>query len=311
LPSDFFVGNSPLFGLVGAKYSGKSVYVAVLNRYLRENIAQRFQSSITIAAESPGSAQVVSNSTAMYGPDGELPKATERGSGTRSGRQPYVLRWTRAGAGKKLATVLLSFYDSAGEDLRSQQSANDQAYLGAAEGLVVLLDPFQLPGNRDEARVKLKGLDDPDSVVNHDAINTLTVISEYLRGSHGVSASSRIKVPLAVAFTKFDAFFDKLPAGHPLRQAPPDGPYYYEQDGASVHEYVKGLIEEWGGSDIVTHLDLNYENYRLFGVSALGAEPNYAAARVDPQGVRPFRVADPVLWLLAQRNFLYLMREGA
>ncbi len=311
LDSDFFSGRSPLIGLVGAKYSGKSVYVGVLHRYLREVVAPRFRSSIVFGAESSGSRQVEGNSNGMYRKGGELPLPTSEQAGRRDGRQPYVMRWVRAGAGKKLVSVMLSFYDSAGEDLRNAKSASDQAYLGAAEGLVVLIDPFQLPGNRDTARTKFGYLDDVDAVVEHDAIRTLSVITDYLRAAHDTKSTERVKVPLAVAFTKFDAFYNTLPASHPLRQTPPDGPYYYEDDGLSMHEHVKALLEQWGGSEITRYLELNYESFRLFGVSALGAEPDYATNAVNPQGVRPFRVADPILWLLAHQGFLYTMRETA
>ena len=45
---------------------------------------------------------------------------------------------------------------------------------------------------------------------------------------------------------------------------------------------------------------LNYSDYRYFGVSALGAEPDYAGGVVAPGGVQPHRVEDPVLWLLSK-----------
>ncbi|MBW0009385.1 MAG: zinc ribbon domain-containing protein, partial [Pseudonocardiales bacterium] len=33
-------------------------------------------------------------------------------------------------------------------------------------------------------------------------------------------------------------------------------------------------------------------------VSSLGAEPDYDRGTIDPGGVRPFRVDEPLLWLL-------------
>ena len=45
---------------------------------------------------------------------------------------------------------------------------------------------------------------------------------------------------------------------------------------------------------------LNYKDFRYFGVSALGAEPDYENATVAAGGVRPHRVEDPVLWLLSK-----------
>ena len=39
---------------------------------------------------------------------------------------------------------------------------------------------------------------------------------------------------------------------------------------------------------------------KAFGVSALGAEPDYSSYTVAPGGVQPHRVEDPVLWLLSK-----------
>jgi hypothetical protein len=47
---------------------------------------------------------------------------------------------------------------------------------------------------------------------------------------------------------------------------------------------------------------MNYADYRYFGVSALGAEPDYRGHTVAPGGIRPHRVADPVLWLLSKKG---------
>ena len=67
-----------------------------------------------------------------------------------------------------------------------------------------------------------------------------------------------------------------------------------------MHEHMLALMHEWNAADIDTHMRLNYSDYRYFGVSALGAEPDYAGGAVAPGGVQPHRVEDPVLWLLSK-----------
>ena len=47
----------------------------------------------------------------------------------------------------------------------------------------------------------------------------------------------------------------------------------------------------------------------LFAVSALGAPPDYANSIVDARGVRPFRVAEPLLWLLSQFQVIPRQRQ--
>ncbi len=58
------------------------------------------------------------------------------------------------------------------------------------------------------------------------------------------------------------------------------------------------MLHEFGADDIDQHLQLNYADFRYFAVSALGAAPDYETAAVDAGGVRPFRVEEPLLWLL-------------
>ena len=75
---------------------------------------------------------------------------------------------------------------------------------------------------------------------------------------------------------------------------------YDNADGQAVHEHMLALLHEWNAQDIDTHMRLNYSDFRYFGVSALGAEPDYENHTVAAGGVRPHRVEDPVLWLLSK-----------
>jgi hypothetical protein len=57
---------------------------------------------------------------------------------------------------------------------------------------------------------------------------------------------------------------------------------------------------EWDASALDRLMQQNYEDYRYFAVSALGAQPDYTNSRVAAGGVRPHRVQDPVLWLMSK-----------
>jgi hypothetical protein len=101
-------------------------------------------------------------------------------------------------------------------------------------------------------------------------------------------------------FTKIDAFYPSLDRHNPIMTRPREVPAYQEEDGRTVHEHILALMQEWNATDIDTHVRLNYTDYRYFGVSALGAEPDYVTNAVAVGGVQPHRVEDPVLWLLAK-----------
>lgn len=298
LSSTFAESRSPLVGMVGGKGAGKTVYLSVLHHELRTTVRRRFQADIRLTGDQQGGAgsprQWLENYEEQLFTQGRL---FEQTAGALGGlRTPVVIEWrqpTRRLGIETFATTVLSFYDAAGEDLTSQDRVHTQAYLGVANGLVLLLDPWQLPGAMDH-------IDVPASVVRdaEPPLEVLNRITELLRVSHQVKASRRVTVPLAVVFAKMDAFFPVLGGNHPLLVKPSALPGYDERAGQDTHEHVRAMLHEYGADDIDAHLRHNYATFRYFAVSALGAEPDYASREVDAGGVQPFRVEEPLLWLL-------------
>ena len=302
LPANFADGKSPLIGMVGGKNAGKTVYTTVLTHELRHNIRRRFTADIWFTGDQQagmGSTKdwLAEYEHALFG-DSTLFESTR--SAADGLRVPLVLQWRQPRRRMGLdghTTTTLSFYDAAGEDMTSQEFVNGQAYLASSDALIVLLDPFQLAGVQDRISV-------PDSS-RQDAeppLNVLTRITELLRTSHGVSARRKIAVPVAVVFSKIDAFFRLLGDGHPLLETPSQGPNYDEAFGRDTDEHVRALLTELDADDIDVHLRSHYKTSRFFVVSSLGAEPDYDHRRVGAGGVRPFRVDEPLLWLLSLNN---------
>ena len=187
---------------------------------------------------------------------------------------PIVLRWrqetTRLGR-TSLKSTLLSFVDSAGEDLNDVATAFTLHYLTVCDCLIVVLDPFALPG----ARAKLN-LPDAAIKVNDDVpLDVINNITEMLRIEHNVKKRQKIAIPVAIVFTKIDAFFPTLDRGNPLMAGTSEVRAYDNADGQAVHENMLALLHEWNAQDIDAHMRFNYADFRYFGVSALGAEPNY------------------------------------
>jgi hypothetical protein len=65
---------------------------------------------------------------------------------------------------------------------------------------------------------------------------------------------------------------------------------------------VRALLAEWQAGMIDRYLSQNYTDYAFFALSALGGMPD--ADRVGPGGIRPYRVEDPLLWLLYRFGML-------
>lgn len=304
LPIDFVDSKSPMIGLVGAKGSGKTVLMTVLVRQLREVVGLRFGADIRIATDNPDGHRGLSD----YQASREEPLFSNRKLPIGTGQQrastarvtPVVLRWRQESArlvgGRSLRSTVLSFVDTAGEDLNDIDTAFTLEYLSVCDALIITLDPFALPGARSRLNLPKEAIQVDDDV----PLDVVSRITELLRTEGNISNKKRINLPVAIVFTKIDAFYPTLDRQNPIMSTAPALPSYQNVDGQSVHEHMLALLHEWNAADIDMHMRLNYTNYRYFGISALGAEPDYESGSVAPGGVQPHRVEDPVLWLLSK-----------
>lgn len=304
VPVDFVDSDSPMFGIVGSKGSGKTVLMTVLVKQLLEVVGKRFGAAVRLATDNPdGSAAV-----AEYKADREdrlfkgqqLPMPTQQNQNVRRG--PLALLWQgqqeRLIGGQRLTSTILSFVDTAGEDLNDLDTAFTLQYLSVCDGLIITLDPFSIPGARARVRLPQEAIQSSDGTPKE----VLARLTELLRTDHRVKRNRKIALPVAIVFTKFDAFFGGLERTGPIMSEAPNVPAYHEADGQAVHEHVKALLHEWDAADIDLHMQFNFQTYRYFAVSALGAEPDYASGSVHTGGVRPHRAQDPILWLLARER---------
>jgi hypothetical protein len=277
----------------------------VLVKQMRDVIGKRYEADIRLATDNPDGHQGLSDyqanrETPLYKGRRLPPTTNKLGSAARQQAAPVMLRWRQETArpfgGTSIKSTMLSFVDTAGEDLNDQETAFTLQYLSVCDALIVVLDPFALPGAR--ARLNL-----PEAAINvYDDVplDVVANITEMLRVEHNIKKKKKITIPIAVVFTKIDAFYPTLNRSNPLMSAASPVPAYDNGDGQAVHEHMLALLHEWHAQDIETHMRLNYTDYRYFGVSALGAEPDYESSTVAAGGVQPHRVEDPVLWLLSK-----------
>lgn len=302
LPDNFTV-DSPLFGIVGVRGSGKTVMLSVLGKELTETVARRFDASIDTVGSSNLLTRLDSARKDMETGTGRLPDQT-----AASERVPAVYTVTLQKAGvagiRQTVSTIFSFYDTAGENLSTPDKARDLHYLEAANGIILLLDPFGFPGNRDDA---LRRGVNPNSLVDEPR-TVLRALTDVLREAEHLKPGKKIKKPVAVVLAKADAFFDEVDPDSPIRKPSTREPYFDEAESVELHEYVAGLIDKWGGDDVLRTLDHNYQTYRFFVASALGSEPDYKSGTVSSRGIQPHRVAEPLLWHMARRSLVTMKR---
>ena len=311
LPVHFGKVRSCLIALVGAKESGKTVYMTVLVHELMHRLGEDLNAAISGADDDTRLRFAGDYEQPLYR-DARLLASTK--TAAARDRAPLVFRFTTEGRGSMLSRngtgepqrTLLSFFDTAGEDLRSAQSVEENVqYLAAADGILLLLDPLQMRGAR---RLAAPGTLLPTpSAAGDEPANVLENVTDLVMAKQRVGASQRIRKPLAVVFTKMDALLHDLKETSPLLRPPAHTPYFDERDSLDVHTEIQRLLARWEGSRIDQIAQKNYRAYRYFGVSALGETPT-PDNRVSPRGIRPYRVTGPFTWMLAQFGTIPVQR---
>ncbi|KAA2261293.1 hypothetical protein F0L68_17730 [Solihabitans fulvus] len=295
--------------VIGSADSGKSTWVGVLvHQFLHGQVAERFQGmSLDLLGEA---------SRIRYERDFDTPlfrdsRTLRQTASARviapeplmfSLRFPGRARWLRP---ERVVPVVTVFYDTAGEDV-ARASVMDQlvSYLSAAEGIVLLLDPVQMPRVREMIGAdRISGA----RTAFTEQLFVLTRLGELLRERSKSPVNKPLTIPLAIALTKLDLLRETFAPESPLRRPSHHLGYYDEDDGLDVHEDVRGWLNQWYEPAFDRSVANTFAVHRYFGLSALGAPP-VDGNRLSPSGVHPYRVEDPMLWLLARFGAIRTVR---
>jgi Double-GTPase 2 len=300
LPADFERVPSRMVAVVGARDSGKTAMLTVLIKELDGRVGDRLGLTVWPADEETRR-EYAAYKQVIYS-DNSVPYGT-RPLGTQGTiRAPMVFAVAARRKGRRRAKrTLLSFFDTAGEDLRTKESVERNAqYLRSADAILLLLDPLQTEGGR-EGLVGDGGMNaSPD-----EAFSVLQRITELIQGGRYVL---RVRKPLAIALSKVDLFWARLGPVSPLRRPEPELDGFATTDGAAVQSEVQRLLRDWDGRKIQDFVAANYTRFHYFGFSALGHTP--ADRQLTGAGVRPYRVVDPFVWLLTQLGAARAVKDG-
>lgn len=199
---------------------------------------------------------------------------------------------------------LLVFHDVPGEFTTSDDArmalTSRYGVLGAAKGIIVLVEPKELPLLRAELVGRHKIPNMPGGGFAQDAIKGLRVAKQHRK-------------PVAVCLSKADLFLD-IPSV--VEQDSHLAQYKQTADGeagclqlndiAEVSSYVRNIFERFDGDDILSLLDKSFHYSSLFAVSSLGegVVDSFSNSFKRDARIRPLRVMDPILWMLWQHGLL-------
>ena len=235
-----------------------------------------------------------------------LPDPTFTVAADRQGhRPPMVFKFKRRARSRfpgRTRQTLLSFFDTAGEDLTTKASVElNGRYLRAADAIILILDPLQTAGGR---RLAASEALPQDPRLEDDPYNVLQRITEMLQEGH---RDRKVRKPLAVVFTKLDALWHEFPEGSALKRPEPRSAGWDEVDSLDVHRHVQALLHDWDGREIDQYLQ---HNYRSSGTSACPRSARSRPRTSASRRLQPYRVADPILWLLSAAHMVPVIRRS-
>jgi hypothetical protein len=289
LPPMFRSLNSRLVALIGSSEAGKTAFMTVLIHELGDSIGRRLNSS-TMAADDTTLERFAHSYEGPLYDDGDLfPRTT---TPEQEYIRPLVFRFTLPAHGRRRERkqeLLLSFADSAGEDLVSRDKVNLMArYLAAADAVVVTIDPLQLEDVRRRITIEAA------LPTREDPATSLERITRLLAAG---SKADIIDKPTAVVVTKLDAIWECLPENSVLRGLPSRPSQFDPVDSGQVQDEVERFLRANGADAINRTLRRRYSNWRYFAVSALGSPPTRNNS-LSSKSITPHRIEDPMMWIL-------------
>lgn len=306
LPTEMVQDGSEIISIIGSPSSGKTVYYTSLITVLKK-FGYRIGLATFAKDEAPSpdkrTSKIYEEKRQMIFNDHILPDQTS----VQGKPIPLIFKVTSQKKStsnnneQKGRSIYLVLYDTAGEIFDDMERMNDMAkYLKLSSGIILLVDPFSV--NKLQTTLEAGGVTIPNSSKN--ATIGLDKLLGYMAQGHAELGER----PLAITFSKFDAVINGLRASN--------APYsidnvdlevnsgflktgkYDPAETDMIDQQLRQICDEhWDLGSIFHDAQIGFtdNNIRMFAVSALGINPEGNLIPGDP---KPYRVLDPLVWIL-------------
>lgn len=302
IPKEMVEKKGYIISIIGARSSGKTNYITVLIDQLRKYGSKLGNLGIlasTVADDRKDCTQV-RYQTDFYDilfKKGILPAQTKITD--QKSKIPLIYTITQKGVKNPLYLV---FYDTAGENFNDPKNISKNVkFLDESDAVIFLLDTFSIPYIHE--RLNIPG----EIELKYNVI--LNNIIDHFKNGDKNKKKAHFNKPMAFAFSKIDALLehseeldDTAIPGMSIDQNSPylEGGGIRMDDIESVSDGLRAALCSWREDDFVNNAENNYKNMKYFGVSALGKNPG---ADNHIQDIHPYRVLDPLVWILDQFKY--------
>lgn len=310
LPESTLTGKDMIISVVGSRGTGKSHFVGVIIKELRDRIAVAFGGSLEGFADSYARWQQNFGSS-LYDNNVKLELTASSLQNVNNGAyRPLIFKLKlkhKALFKEVIESFTLVFFDTAGEDLDDEDTMSTvNKYICRSAGIVFLLDPMQIPAVANQVDdTVLAGASAASRQQASRADDIMTRVSKLIRNSRGLGETAKIDIPVAAVFSKFDAIQPLVPQDCTVHNPSPHcaQKHFDLSDWHNVNGEIQALLREWDAGAFTSQLETNYSKYSYFAASALGLHNNpQQGGRIERP--RPHRIEDPFLWILKENGVI-------
>lgn len=308
IPKEMVEHKGHIISIIGARGSGKTNYITVLIDQLCRNGHNLGNLGVlaSAVADDHRDCTQVRYQTDFYDVlfnKGMLPAQT-RINDTKS-RIPLIYTISQKGVRKPLYLV---FYDTAGENFNDPKFiAKNARFLDESDAVIFVLDTLGI-----ETVYKTLGLPKPEARYDYILNNVMAYFNKVSKSQR----EAHFKKPLALAFSKIDVVlqnrdkFESMGTDFSGLRFEHNSPYLSGEgvlmsDIDAVSYGLLSALKSWGENNFCDNIANNYKNFKLFGFSALGGAPDAGHVR----SIRPYRVLDPLVWILDQFGYPLLKNK--
>jgi len=236
--------------------------------------------------------------------------------GTIAGVSPRPQLWTildNSQKGEKIPTYSLTIYDGAGEDCEhidyTPLDSKISRYLSGAKMLLIMFDPLLLSTVRGEISnetLNASMATERQTSAPANMVSMVNNLANYIRRNCNIPPGKRIDRRAAVVLTKIDALTEMLngfASGSTILKESPhvQSRGFVNSDSEMVDLEIRDWLTRQGETAFLGAIDANFKDVRVFGVSSFGRPPDL---RKRLAKVRPHRVLDPLMWMLAGEGII-------
>lgn len=237
-------------------------------------------------------------------------------TGTEAGVSPKPQMWTildNSEKGDKIPTYALTIYDGAGEDCEhidyTPLDSKISRYLSGARMLLIMFDPLLLPSVRSEIRFETLNASmatERQTSAPANMVSMVNSLANYIRRNCNIAPGKRIDRRAAVVITKLDALNEMLNGFSSDATILKESPHvksraFVDSDSQMVDLEIRDWLTRQGETAFLGAIDANFKDVRVFGVSSFGRPPDLHKRLAR---VRPHRVLDPLMWMLAGEGII-------